>query len=117
MVPKPTIYFKYKPLEYFINSRYYDVEFSNIDKKDWTTLNEFSFSDIGTEILKVTEDIHIEILYEIIDNTIDLYSGSYKNGKLGQYIPEHNGEWYFNIIHMDMIEEIFTKEQHPEYYL
>ena len=111
------VYFKYKPIEYFINSPYYDIKFSG--PINWFNLEEFSISETGERHFDDYDytDFHVEIKYDIITHNDEIHSAAYKENKIGQYIEEHNRETYFNEIPPDAIEKIYTREEYPEYYL
>lgn len=116
---KKKVFFSYMPLQHFIESNYYDLEWEGNDLyPTWNTLSEFAISELGEQEMSDGVDyINTEIKSEIMLNDDSVQYGVIEKGKLGQEILEHNGRIYFNEIYSDMIKEVYTKEEYPEYYL
>ena len=63
--------FKYKPMQYFIDSANYDVEWDKTRTLTWSSLVDFDTSEIGEETLDLSH-IHIEIKYDIVETNNEL---------------------------------------------
>lgn len=113
------VFFRYKPIDYFIDSKNYDVSWiSDTGNKSWNNLEDFDYSEIGeATFFEDYGSIHTEFKLDLIATNTELQIAFELNGQFGCDILEHNGETYFYEIHDDLILEKYPKEEYPEYYL
>lgn len=104
----PYLWIKFKPVQYFEHSDFWDALVEN---------NEFQYLDVDSDKYP-EEDEYLApgmICYEIsAQKEIKI---NYIDGEYGVYEIHQDGRWYLDVIHPDMIETIYTKEEYPEYYL
>ncbi len=103
------VYIKNKPLEYFIQSDKWDAEL---------TESGHSFRFLYTSEKYDPDDDYNAgsiIPYEITLKGIKP-AERYKN-KIGYWEHHQDNRWYFEDYHEDMIEKIYEKDTHLEFYL
>lgn len=112
------IYFKYKPIEYFKQSEYYNLIRNNtINKLSRQSIDEyFEINAIGEKFLNRAH-LHTTVKSNIIQKNDKLQEGIVLDGQIGIRVYEQNGDTYFHIIIEDVIGKIYSKEEYPEYYL
>ena len=115
---KSKVFFRYKPIEHFIESLDYNIEWRNslYDPVMCNNLEVFDISESGVDNLN-QDYLYTEIKYDILIASGNLQQGVIQNKEIGQEIIELNGETFFNKIPKDAIQEIYTIEENPEYFL
>ena len=112
-----TIPFKYKPIDYFEESDYYDIHWTLLNNKTWSNLEWFDITQKGEKEFGIFY-LPTDIKYDIIAHENELHYGANPNNIFGQWIyGESYSKLTFYPIPLEMIEKIYTKDENPEYYL
>ncbi len=103
------VYIKNKPMLYFVNSKNWDVELTSSGKR-------FNYIDTTEEFDPDDEyNSGSTIPYELTIQGIK--SAERHQNEIGYWEIHQDNWWYFEAFHEDMIEQIYEKEEYPEYYL
>ncbi len=112
-LPAIDIYIILKEKKYFLDSDLWETEINS--RGYFTYLDTSEKYDKILNIGIFSYNPHATLYHEIKIHKI--MGANIKDSKIGFYEIEQDGEMYFNEILPDMIEKIYNKETHPEYFI